>query len=329
MRETKASERDENAAAPIMALQTFGPDGQRPQTLLSGALEEGGRRVPVPFEGPNWSGDGALLAFAGSAGRSRRIYLVAADGSGLRVVPGTRNATSPILSPDGRTLAFSRSRYKVHFNIRHPERSREYSATTAWVVDLAGGKPRPLTRWRNGLHNEPSSFSPDGSTLALTKQDDNLDGPRVVLAPVDGSAATELVQLAEEAAISPDGSRLAFIGYKDLDVVQAEEDRDYTAGELYAMNIDGTGLRRLTRSDDILESAPSWDPSGQRLAYVQFRADTSFVPGLGLLFPVGNSVMQINPDGSCRRKLLSLEKVAFYGVAWQSGPGREAGPIAC
>ena len=92
---------------------------------------------------------------------------------------------------------------------------------------------------------------------------------------------------------------------------------------------DGTRAKRLTRSEDVLESSPSWDPSGQRIAYVQVKADTSFLPGLALLFPTGNALMQVNADGTCRKKIASDPKVAFYGIAWQPGPGREAGRIDC
>jgi len=43
----------------------------------------------------------------------------------------------------------------------------------------------------------------------------------------------------------------------------------------------------------------------------------------------GDSIMEINADGSCRTKVLSVPKVTLFGATWQPGPGREAGPIAC
>lgn len=146
---------------------------------------------------------------------------------------------------------------------------------------------------------------------------------------LDGGGTTDLVRLATEPALSPDGTRVAFAGYLNLDVVKAEEGREYAATELYAMNIDGTGVRRLTRTEGVIETSPSWDPSGQRIAYVQVAADTSFVAGLALLFPVGNAIMQVNADGTCRERLYSSPKSALYGVSWQQGTGHEAGPIAC
>jgi WD40 repeat protein len=57
---------------------------------------------------PIWTADGRAVIFASDRGGSAfRIYRAAPDGSGLRVLEGTgATATSPALSPDGRTLAF-------------------------------------------------------------------------------------------------------------------------------------------------------------------------------------------------------------------------------
>lgn len=175
----------------------------------------------------------------------------------------------------------------------------------------------------------PGAFTPDGSALLVTKDDDNLEGPRIMSVRLDDGGTQEVVRLAEEPALSPDGAQLAFTGYLHPDLVEAEEGQSYHAGELYVMGTDGSPPRRLTRTDDVIESSPSWDPSGQRIAYVQVKADTSFLAGLALLFPVGNALMQVNADGSCRDKISSDRRVAFYGIAWQPGPGREAGRIDC
>lgn len=332
---TKGSERSENATPAIMSLATFGPLGGQRQQLLSGKLE-GERVTPSPFYGPTWSADGNLIAFSGSSSKKgdERIYMISANGTGLRSVPGTRGAGNPVLSPDGDTVAFSRSRYHQFLDIKHitepaKDRSRVYASTTTWTVDLGSSKPHRLTRWRNGLSNVPGSFSPDGSTLALTKEDDNLDGPRVMLIRSAEDGSLTLLRGGQEPAFSPDGTQLAFIGYLNPDLVEAEEDHDYLSPDLYAMSIDGGHIRRLTRSEDILESSPAWDPSGQRLGFLGTQADTSFVAGLALLFPFGNALMQINADGSCRQTITSIEKVALYGVSWQPGLGREAGRIVC
>jgi dipeptidyl aminopeptidase/acylaminoacyl peptidase len=330
LEETRSSKKGDDAGSPVMSLRTIDPLGGLSTQLLSAKLDGRKERVvPSPFYAPSWFPDGSLIAFAGSAAKVQRIYLVSADGSGARAIPGTKGGANPVISPDGHTIAFSRTRFSSHIDIKHLGRSRTYSSTTTWLADLSGGKPRRLTRWRNRLYNTPSSFSPDGSVLALTKSDDNLDGPRVVLMRLDGGGSIELVQLAEEPKFSPDGSKIAFVSYQDRDIVHAEGNEDFAVGELYAMRADGSEVRRLTRSDDVRESAPSWDPSGERIAYLHDRASTGFLASLDLLFPVGNAIMQVNADGTCRSRILSLRKVALYGAAWQPGPGRQAGPIIC
>ena len=310
-------------------LQTVDAAGSTRTVLLSGTL--GGKRGPIPLLGLSWSPDGSRLAFTAATGRGKKgeIYVVGADGSGLRAVAGTKEGSNPVFSPDGHTIAFARSRFRAHIDRHHLGHLKTYSSETTWIVDVDGGEPRRLTPWRNGLHNAPASFSPDGSVLALTKEDSNLDGSRTVLMRLDGSGSTVLSYLSEEPAISPDGSQVAFISYVDGDTVEAEEHHTVAVPELYVMGIDGTHVKRLTYTHRLIESSPSWDPSGQRIAYEQFRAGTGFLPELESLFPFGNSVMEVNADGGCRRKLFSFPRVAIYSATWQLGPGREAGSISC
>jgi len=322
--ETRGSERDEKASAPFMALSTFGPSGHKVRHLLKGRIEErGGQVVPFPFFGPVWFGDGSALTFAATKGEQGAYFAIAADGSGLKRWPGIMN---PVFSADGRWLAFSRSRSR---RTRGADGGDGYSSTTTWLLNLETRELRQLTRWRDGLANWPTSLSANGSLLALTRQDDRLDGSSVVLVHLDGSAPPTLIDQASEAAISPDGSRVAFAGYLNPTHVEAEENQDYDIGELYAANVDGTGVTRLTRNHTGIETSPSWDPSGQRLAYVQMSADTGFDPTLSFLFPLGNQIREMNADGSCKVTVRRSPKLAFYGVAWSPDSPRGAGPLAC
>jgi len=147
----------------------------------------------------------------------------------------------------------------------------------------------------------------------------------VALNLIDGSTKV-LARSAEQPVYSPDGSRVAFISYRDRNQIEGF-DRPVLVGELYVSNVDGSGPRRLTHTIDKQESAPSWDPSGQRLAYTQ----SSDPEALGL----DNVIMEINADGSCRKDLFDgLRKPktlgpGLYGPVWQPGLGREAGRIDC
>lgn len=300
-------------------LQTVDQWGAHRRSLLDGPLA--GRRVPLPFFAPDWSKDGRQLAFAAAVPK-HSIYGIGPDGAGLRAIGAS--GTNPVFSPDGDTIAVARSRFRSRIDRRHPTKFHVYSSTTTWLVNLNGGGARRLTPWRNGLSVSPSSFSPDGSVLMVTKNDSKRNGPIALAMQIDGGATRVVARNAAEPAVSPDGSQVALISYADGNEVEAE-DRLAPAGELYVMRSDGTRPRRLTYTHDRTEAHPSWDPAGQRIAYDRLPA------GIGLeeLFPFGDSVMQINADGTCPTKIIQVRGTAFYGPAWQPGPGREAGRIEC
>jgi TolB protein len=61
---------------------------------------------------PAWSPDGSTIAFASDRHGSYDLYTMRADGTGLRRITTTSNIyqREPILSPNGRRLAFDRYR---------------------------------------------------------------------------------------------------------------------------------------------------------------------------------------------------------------------------
>lgn len=307
-------------------VQTVGADGLGRQTLTGRS-----RIWATPFDGGSWSPDGSTLAFAGAPrgeDEERRgwIYLVSADGGAPAAVPGTREGHEPVFSPDGRAIAFSRTKLEIEIDFEHPTRTRDYFSTTAWVVDLATGQARRLTRWRNGLRVVPTSFSPDGRALLAERE--RGQGEEVVTLDVASGAMSPFARNARDAAYSPDGSQIALVSDRDGVTVEGEEG-PIAVGELYVVAADGSRWQRLTRNRTREEEAPGWDPSGQRLAYAQST-------GRGTLgFGFTNIVAQINADGSCPTRVVGRPRseriagVALYAPTWRPGPGREAGPIAC
>ena len=88
---------------------------------------------------------------------------------------------------------------------------------------------------------------------------------------------------------SPDGRKVAF----------ASADRQPWDGgnfDLYVMNADGSGLRRLTR-DPASDVAPVWSPDGRKIAFIRSHAPAE---GRG---PPESDVYVINVDGSGERNL--------------------------
>jgi Tol biopolymer transport system component len=308
-------------------LLTSDPSGTALQVIAGGG--RGALPIPFPYSPPSWSADGSRVAFTGiSGGRGLSdisVYTTTADGSGLTKVPGTRGAVYPLLSPDGQSLAFARYRER-----RGPRGALKFQAAAVTLVKVNGETPRRLTPWRNGLEAFPSSFSPDGSTLAISQERKTPSGsPRfaAIAIRLDGSGATVLARQATQPVYSPDGGQLALISVgkrktKRKTFEDGEVRVTYNETELAVANADGTGLRKLTGTHG-LEFLPSWDPSGQRLAYTYLPIDPfDFLER-------GSSIMAINGDGSCRTRVLSYPNAFAFGAVWQPGAGREAGRIAC
>src|SRR5207342_1773011 len=103
--------------------------------------------------------------------------------------------------------------------------------------------------------------------------------------------------------------------------VEYLDSEERSSSDLYVIDADGSGVRRLTHTPNLYESAPSWDPSGERLAYERLQV---IGEGIGSLGP-----MQVNADGTCASKMFSASHAFFLAPAWQPGPGREAGRIEC
>lgn len=304
-----------------LELLTVDPNGGLPLRLAGGGRRA--RPLPFFFSPLSWSPDGSQIAFSAFGGRSAgddgsafRIFLASADGSALRPVPKARDGYGPVLSPDGYTLAFTRSRQEesVSTTTGGRERRRRFEAAAIWTMDLVTGAQRRITPWRSGLEYFASSFSPDGTTLLATRSDDRrADTLEPVAIRLDSGGVTRLLVDGLFPVYSPDGSRIAVFREVGEDI------------DLYVLDVAGGSVQRLTRTPGSVELFASWDPSGERLAFMRFSSADTELASLG----IGDSLMQINADGSCPTKTLSAPRTGFYVPAWQPGPGREAGRIAC
>jgi Tol biopolymer transport system component len=206
----------------------WSPDGSRlafVRSAVGGPIDSvavnGGTRTRVTggrFDhAPAWSPDGIRLAFsrATSVGGAESLYVVGADGSGLRAL-GVQGA-SPAWSPDGRTLAYW-------------QRTTEGVALA--VFRFAGEQAVTLTR-TFAAYSRPPRWSPDGTRLLVT-----VCGPfgacRLDVAAADGSGVTRLGP-GSDPSWSPDGSRIAFV-----------QRRSCAGWSVFVAKDNGTGLRRVT-----------------------------------------------------------------------------------
>jgi Tol biopolymer transport system component/imidazolonepropionase-like amidohydrolase len=173
-------------------------------------------------------------------------------------------AAAPAVSPDGRTMAFTR---------------RVRARTRLELMDLASGQTRLLAEGIERDNQEGFAFhgvfpgyawTPDGKGLVLTSEGkiwryDAASGERTAIpfsARIDQRVDDALrfpqrlgadvrARIIRWPVESPDGKRLVFSA----------------VGHLYAMDLPSGAPRRLTSSAD-LEYAPAFSPDGTTLAFV-------------------------------------------------------------
>jgi Tol biopolymer transport system component len=94
--------------------------------------------------------------------RHAHIWLVPTDGSAppREVTGGPRQDTTPRWSPDGQTIAFLSDR-------------SEENKQDIYLLPVRGGEARRLSDLRGGLGD--LSWSPDGTTLAVIRTDQETD----------------------------------------------------------------------------------------------------------------------------------------------------------
>jgi Tol biopolymer transport system component len=305
-------------------LTTVDETGARPLRLAGGGPKN--RPLPEEFTLPSWSPDGSMVVFVGLSGRldqgprAVRLYVSSFDGSVLRPLKVTRGADEPKFAPDGRTVFFTRYQFRSRMNGRG---RKEFvrSGASIWAVNVFGGPAWRITPERNGVWMYAGSFSPDGSDL-LASRLSRRGSWSVVRINLASGKTTVFLGRAADPMYSPDGSRVGFVRWRN---VHRRGGKSEARSDLFTVRSDGGGLRRVTRSPGS-DNSLSWDPSGERLAFVRYPPKWLEPQELGY----GSAVMQVNADGSCLGFVLRPSlNVAFFGVAWQPGSGREARRIEC
>jgi dipeptidyl aminopeptidase/acylaminoacyl peptidase len=244
---------------------------------------------------PAWSPDGRWVAFRGKAGDREGLMVVGRDGGTPRFLAAVQGTNSPLTyegrtiawSPDSKRLAYvsatpgpeteaasgdpvviTRYKYKPDYwegSTRFNDNRRRH----VFLVDLAGGEPKPLT---SGVSEEHSiDWSPDGTQiLCVSNREPDPDlfyNPDLFAIRVADGSLRRLT--ASESAEfmprwSPDGRTIVFLGTRrgltDLET-------DMEDPRVWLMGADGSGRRELGAAIDNRQGSPAFAPDG-RAVYV-------------------------------------------------------------
>lgn len=245
---------------------------------------------------PRWSPDGGRLAYvvAGPDGAQLHIRWMA-TGRSAKVATLEQAPNYVAWSPDGKTLAFTMLMVNdgkpLGPSQRPPEGAKwaeplkvierlTYRADGQgflkagyrhlFAVSADGGHPRQLTfgAFDNG---GPIDFSRDGkAVLFSTNRADNWERDpqetEIYAVGLDDGALTRLTtRVGPDVApvVSPDGSKIAYIGFDDA------RRRGYENQRLYLMDRDGRNGRVLTGGLDRSVGSPQWAADGKAV-YVSY-----------------------------------------------------------
>jgi Tol biopolymer transport system component len=237
-------------------LYVMRPDGtrQRPVTGAAGSAAS-----------PAWSPDGKWIAFLGDSKKiCPYVELMRVDGTGLRRLTHDRGCYyPPAWSPDGTRIAFLRALTPVGGKI---------PVFALGTINVNGSGLRVFAHG-SGLDGDPV-WSPDGTTIAFVRS-----WPQAIwLMDADGTNQRQLTLPPQKPyeqdqdaypTWSPDGNWIAFSRAHEphMDKTGSTRYRE----DIYLIQPDGTGLRRLTRLDGA-NTSPAWSPDGKRIAFDSDRA---------------------------------------------------------
>lgn len=215
----------------------------------------------------------AIFAFSSIREGTVGVYFMTAAATEvhrLPLPPELENALWPSLSPDGSRVAFVSVRNNV-----------DLRSNGIFVASLDGSGLTQVT-FGDGTHPQ---WDPTGTGIAFSCE----TGRNVCLANADGSAVVNLTSggngTSSYPSWTPDG-RIVFMSTRDIPAGRF-------ASEIYIMNADGSGITRLTDSNEEAYNAyPRVSPDGSQIVFESNRD-----------VPTGSELYVMNIDGSEVRRI--------------------------
>jgi len=235
----------------------------------------------------------ALLITAAVLGEAVTAATQRSPAAGGRDVQATAQATpTPVLGRHNGKIVFISDRH--------------YKGLSVWSMNPDGSSPTRLTDDKSRTKKLPDFspvydgspvWSPDGTKIAFISNRNYLFSLYVMNA--DGSndrLVTDKVLEIAEPAWSPDGGKIAFSAGSGVSVGFSKP-----SGDIYVINVDGSGLAQLTRDSGFNGSA-SWSPDGKQIAFVSDRDGDSKA-----------RIWVMNADGSNQRILPNSQNTTSSG----------------
>lgn len=244
---------------------------------------------------PRFSPDGKRLLFVSSENGSSQIYVRWLDtGQEARLTQLPRGPRGLTWSPDGKQIAFSMlvpdsdepfvkmpkkpkdaewaEPAKVIRKLQYRADGRGYledGFSQLFVLSADGGTPRQVTSGEFN-HNGSPEWTPDGRSLIFSanRHDEwefdtlNSEVYEVILETGEIKPLTDRQGPDGSPTISPDGNRIAYIGFDD-------KRQGYETQKIYMMNRDGSGSKLVSGSLDRDASDLVWNANGDGV-YFQY-----------------------------------------------------------
>jgi Tol biopolymer transport system component len=200
---------------------------------------------------PDWSPDGSKLVVELDLAKTAAIAVVAADGSGLKILTAKGFQGQPSFSPDGKWIAY--------------ERDVAQGNNGVWLMHPNGTAAHRVTRNPGPCCDTDPNFSPDGKLITFVRI--KQDGKQQALFAVrpDGTGVEQLTPYSWEVAIkhdwAPDGKSIVVT--TNADFVRPNE-----AANLVTIRPDGSGTKQLTRFKVGKNAfAGSFSPDGKLIVF--------------------------------------------------------------
>ncbi len=232
------------------------------------------------------------------------LYLMDKTGQITRLTNNSRHENNPALSRDGKKVAFNAGA------------SSDMLTWEIYVLDLDTKQETRLTS--NQVIDAHPDWSPDGSKIVFGSFRDTQGNPAgaadIYVMNADGTGSpTQLTDMPWEdndPEWSPDGTKIVFKSTRDTKTSAREE--------IYTMNSDGSGVKRLTQTSGWQsDHDPSWSPGSDKIVFTRFEGSKAWTDTANLavdweqLTPWNVHVVDLS--GNVQR--LTNNDTAGWGVA--------------